>query len=129
MVQDCAYMAKRSTSLGSVTAPLLAVLLAAAFGLAEPACSSGSSRNGFGGDDDAAARDGTAGDDGGGDGPTFGGDGDTSMLRIQPANPTVDVTIADGVVSAPPLAMIAQTNGGATQVTASWALDRGELGT
>jgi hypothetical protein len=45
---------------------------------------------------------------------------------VSPANPTVTVTITDGVVSAPTL-QFAATRGGQT-VSAAWTVDQGEIG-
>src|SRR5258706_9485422 len=108
-------MAKRFAGIGGGTAPLAAIALAAIFGFVEPACSSTPSGSGFTGGDDASV-DATTGEGGGNDGATFGGDGEASMLRITPMDPTVDVTITDGMVTAAPLTMVAEANG--TQVTA-----------
>jgi hypothetical protein len=51
-----------------------------------------------------------------------------TSLTIQPQNPTVTVTIADGVVTTSPITFTALANG-TVPVTASFTLDRGELGT
>ncbi|MGH7281577.1 MAG: hypothetical protein ACRELY_08655, partial [Polyangiaceae bacterium] len=64
----------------------------------------------------------------GGDGSGGGGDGSVSAIQITPPNPTVDVTITNGIVSTTPVAFVAKTLDG-TEVAASWSIDRGELGT
>src|SRR5579859_5992964 len=92
--------------------------------------------NSFPPGDDASATDGTSGSSsgaGGGDGASdaFGHFGDgavsASTLVIQPANPTIAVTIANGVVTVKPVSFQAIANG-TTPVAASWQLDRGDLG-
>src|SRR5437879_6564733 len=67
-------MAKRFARIGSVTAPIAALVLAAIVALVEPACSSSHSGSGFTGGDDASV-DATAGDGAGDDGAAFGGGG------------------------------------------------------
>ncbi len=84
----------------------------------------------------------TGNDDGGGglvDGQTFGdgggrfdtdgsgGDGAVGAIVISPPNPTVDVTIMNGLVTVAPVDFVAKTTSGA-EVAASWSIDRGELG-
>jgi hypothetical protein len=69
--------------------------------------------------------------DGGGDATLsdvnpFGEGSTITSLVIQPQNPTVPVTITDGVVASTPVTFTAQANG--TPVTASFTLDHGELG-
>jgi len=74
------------------------------------------------------------GPDGSGDpdgGPDFDGsfnqpDGQVGALTIQPLDPVVDVSIDDGVVTTKPVTFTATT--GSTPVSASFSLDRGELG-
>ncbi len=61
------------------------------------------------------------------DGNPFGDGSSVSSLTIQPQNPTVPVTITDGVVTTTPITFIALANGGAP-VAASFTLDHGELG-
>ena len=60
----------------------------------------------------------------------FGDTGPTQItsLTIQPANPTVQVTITNGVVSTTPVTFTALGNGSVV-VPASFTLDKGELGT
>jgi hypothetical protein len=77
--------------------------------------------------------DGTAGGADSGAGPDVGtvfsndsGGTATGTLVIQPANPTVAVTITDGQVTVTPVNFVA-TSGGST-VNATWQLDRGDLG-
>jgi hypothetical protein len=82
--------------------------------------------------DDASATDGTTGGavgDAGADAVGMFGDGavTASTLVIQPADPVVDVSIDNGVVTVTPVDFVAIANG-STQVTASWTLDRGDLG-
>jgi hypothetical protein len=87
------------------------------------------------GDDASAASDATsgsssgAGDGGGSDAFGHFGDGavSASTLVIQPANPVVAVSIANGVVTVAPVHFVALANG-TTPVPASWVLDRGDLG-
>jgi hypothetical protein len=50
-----------------------------------------------------------------------------STIAIQPANPVVAVTIANGVATAAPVDFVALANG-KTPVSAAWQLDRGDLG-
>jgi hypothetical protein len=63
---------------------------------------------------------------GNGDGSN-GGDGSVQALVITPANPTVSVSITNGVVTATPVNFVAKTLAG-VEVAASWSIDRGELG-
>ncbi len=53
--------------------------------------------------------------------------GPLQSIQIQPQDPVVDVTIADGVVTTTPLTFTATGNNGAS-IAASFGLDRGELG-
>ncbi len=63
------------------------------------------------------------------DSPFFQNDaGTTTAITIQPADPVVDVTIADGVLSTTPLTFQAIANNTSSPVAASFTLDRGELG-
>jgi hypothetical protein len=92
------------------------------------------------GSDDGGATFPTGGD-GGGDGQIlsdgnvigFGGDGSgnndgsTETLVITPPNPTVNVAINNGVITATGVNFVAKTLTG-TPVAASWSLDKGELG-
>ncbi len=93
------------------------------------------------GSDDGGATFPTGSDGGDGDGQSFAdgqqigfggdgssGDGSVQTLVISPANPTVDVTIVNGVATITPVDFVAKTLSGST-VAASWSLDRGELGT
>ncbi len=75
---------------------------------------------------DTGGPDTTVGDGGN----PFGDSGHTTItsLVIQPTNPTVAVTIANGIVTTSPVTFIALGNG-TVQVPASFSLDRGELGT
>ncbi len=81
-------------------------------------CGSSSSDSGFGN-----------GTDGGGDGSGLGlGTSDAAgALVITPANPTINVTITNGVATSTPVTFTAKSADGAT-VTATWAVDRGDLG-
>ncbi len=103
-----------------------AVVVAALAGGGGGGCGSGNSGSGF---DGGAGGDATAHPDGPlGDGnPMFGDGSAVTSLTISPANPTVDVTITDGNVMTMPLTFQALANGTAA-VSASWSLDRGELG-
>jgi hypothetical protein len=112
-------------------------------GLAAGCGSSGAS----GGETDASTPDGGSGSGGGNDATFQGGDDvvltddasnlpQITSLTIQPQNPVIDVTIANGAVmsvtlegdsGALPLAFHAIANTGAA-VSASWIFDRGELG-
>ncbi len=56
----------------------------------------------------------------------FGETSTPSSLTIQPQNPTVPVTITDGVATSTPITFTAIANGGS--VPASFTLDHGELG-
>ncbi|MEO8799811.1 MAG: hypothetical protein ABI551_18090, partial [Polyangiaceae bacterium] len=70
------------------------------------------------------------GTDGGGSGEAGSGFGNGEAgvgLIVSPANATVDVTITNGTLVAKPLAFTATTDDG-QPVTATWSLDRGELG-
>ncbi|MGH7280548.1 MAG: hypothetical protein ACRELY_03420, partial [Polyangiaceae bacterium] len=93
---------------------LIASLLLAAWAAG---CGSNNGNNGFG----------TGGDDAGGDGTGFGIGTDGGTLVITPPNPTVDVTIMNGVVTVTPVTFTATTTNGAP-VTPSWQIDRGDLG-
>jgi hypothetical protein len=57
----------------------------------------------------------------------FGDGGQVTSLMINPQNPTVAVTITDGVVATTPITFTATASGGGA-VPASFTLDRGELG-
>ncbi len=70
------------------------------------------------------------GTDGGGDGGTgigLGGGDAAGSLVITPANPTITVTITNGVATSTPVTFTAKSADGAT-VTATWGVDRGDLG-
>jgi hypothetical protein len=107
-------------------------------------CGNSESNSGAGGKDASVSGDGsthsdatfTSGDDGpasddGGRGPSV------TSLTIEPQNPEIDVTIANGAIAsvtlagdggaASPLTFTALGNGGSS-VPATWAFDRGELG-
>jgi hypothetical protein len=84
-------------------------------------------------DSDAATSDSTAppsgsADASSADGASFG-DGLVPMqtLAVEPANPELTVSVADGVVTSPPVIFGALANG-STPVTATWQIDRPELG-
>lgn len=66
------------------------------------------------------------GDGDGSSGASSGNLDATGILDVTPPTATITVTIADGVVTAPPQAFVASYNGQA--VNATWLLDRGELG-
>ena len=89
------------------------------------ACSQ-ANHGGGGGADLAGGGAGGGGLDGGGlDG---GGGGAPTALTITPNPATVTVTVQDGVVTTTPLGFTAADQDG-NPVTASWQIDRGELGT
>ena len=103
-------------------------------------CGSSDSSTASGGKDASVPNDGFATFHGGDDatGATDdGGGGGVTSLTIEPQNPEIDVTIANGQVvsvvlagdggAASPLTFVALANGGAA-VPASWSFDRGELG-
>lgn len=97
------------------------LLLAAAVAVMAPACSSNTPSDG------SALR--ADGPGGGETGPVLassddGGTGDG--LAIQPNDPTVDVTVTDGAVTATPITFTASAKGAA--VAATFTLDRGDLG-
>ncbi|CAN5462994.1 hypothetical protein BH09MYX1_BH09MYX1_38720 [soil metagenome] len=56
-----------------------------------------------------------------------GDGGQVGAIKIQPLDPVVDVSIDDGVVTAVPVTFVALGDNN-TKVTASFSLDRGELG-
>src|SRR5215472_12827337 len=103
-------------SIALVAAAALAAVAAAGAGC-------GSNGGGFTGDG------GSGGDQSGPDGSMLFGDTGTvaGSITIAPQNPVVDVTISNGAVSTMPITFTAMS--GATMVSASWSLDRGELGT
>jgi hypothetical protein len=105
--------------------------LVLALAIVAAACASSASKSaGFAPDgDDASASGDDATTDAESDAGSFGG-GDVvsaSTLKIQPADPVVNVTIKDGVVTVMPVAFTALANG-TTPVAATWVLDRGDLG-
>ncbi len=77
----------------------------------------GSGGNSGGGGDDATSLDG---------GFALGSDATTGDLAITPANPTLTVTITDGVVNAPTQQFAATQSG--QPASARWSIDRGEIG-
>ena len=107
----------------------LAVVGAMAMGGWLAACGSDDSTVFDGGPDgqpgDSATVDVTIGDGGN---PFGDSGGPINSLAIQPADPVVQVTITDGVVSTTPITFQAIGNGSVI-VPASFSLDRGELGT
>src|SRR5580692_9932088 len=109
--------APRPSRFSAISAVFLFVFLAlAAWGAG---CGSNQDTSGFG-----------SGNDAGGDGGIgIGiGTGDAAgALVITPANPTINVTITNGVATSTPVTFTAKSADGAT-VTASWGVDRGDLG-
>ena len=98
-----------------------ALLFTVLFVMAAWGAGCGSNNNGDGGFSSGGA-------DGGDSGSGFGNGSEAgSTLIITPPNPTVAVTILNGAVTAPPVSFTATADGKA--VTATWSLDRGELGT
>ena len=63
------------------------------------------------------------------DADLFGGDspGPVHAISIQPTNPAIDVTVANGIVTASPLTFTTIGDGG-NVVASVWSFDRGELG-
>jgi hypothetical protein len=110
----------------------LTALLTGGFSAWAAGCGSDDSSQFPGGNDGGGGDGQTFGDGGGGlgnnDGGGNGGDGSAQAIVITPANPTVNVTITNGVVTATPVDFVAKTLSG-SPVAASWSLDRGELGT
>jgi hypothetical protein len=111
-------------------ASALAVLMAVVVGASLAACG-GDDTSTFDGGVDAQSTDGGGPPDSTlSDTNPFGDTGSTQItsLTIQPQNPVVQVTIANGVVSTTPITFQALGNG-TLVVPASFTLDRGELGT
>jgi hypothetical protein len=108
-----------------------ALLVVAALGAGALAASCGSDDSSIfdGGPDASLADSGGPTDATVQDSNPFGDTGTTTItsLTIQPANPVVQVTITDGVVSTTPITFTALGNG-TIAVPASFSLDRGELG-
>jgi hypothetical protein len=93
------------------------------------ACGSGDDSSVFDGGPDGQSFDGGLNDATVGDSSNPFGDspGPVTGIAIQPANPTVPVTITSGVVTTTPITFTAIDNDN-VQVAASFSLDRGELG-
>ena len=104
----------------------LLVLLGLVWGTTQVAgCADDPGNNVFPDGQDSSTDDGS--DPGFDSGFNTGDAGPVGAIKIQPLDPVVDVTIDDGVVTTAPITFTA-TGDNNTKVTASFSLDRGELG-
>src|SRR5262249_43365600 len=94
----------------SHAAALVVLAIALTLAIAAPACASDTGASGFPttpdgatGDDATVAEGGAYDDAQFDDSPSFGNDGAVNTLKIQPADPVVNVTITDGIVTVAPV--------------------------
>ncbi|HTQ41429.1 MAG TPA: hypothetical protein VMI75_01650 [Polyangiaceae bacterium] len=110
--------------------PFVALVLALASAALAPACGSSNQNGGFTPDASSSGGDGSAGDDGSSDGPSFGGDsshGAVVALSVTPKTSTITVTNPASPPTTTLTAVATYADGTNANVPASWTVDRFDI--